>query len=493
MGKKAKRWVCRILVLCMILSVGSTVLPPPVEVMAATESRIGGVDDYAESGEDGNVLVFHSEKEQIRIELCTARTVRVQLSLDGEDGYRPEDPEYYMVQKNEWAPVKKTVTDRGDYIEIQTDALELRVQKDPFRVAMYDRSGNLLSKDADDQGIYWDNAGVRGVKKEEGTRNAGGIFGFGSGDHGRRSNLNRYNMDFNEFSMSHGRVVAPFFMSTVGYGMFLNTIEKDTVFFKRGGGFQTKGYLDYYFMYGPDFKTILNEYAEITGRMELYGKWAHGFMLSKYGNDNATQAEFLQWLHKLRDDGYPCDCYVFDYGWRGDVADNGGNQSGAGQKWGKQMWSNDKNKFPDIAAMFAEADALGFRVGLHNNAGTPEAKGGKELYKPENEAVWVKSYMDSVITTGFGDWFWPDEFDVLGSNTAPTFSSKGAYEAWQEYTVESRPMFVTRGSYGGQHFATAWSGDINPDSSELLNQIGFSIDTGLIGYWTTSHDLGGFM
>lgn len=54
-------------------------------------------------------------------------------------------------------------------------------------------------------------------------------------------------------------------------------------------------------------------------------------------------------------------------------------------------------------------------------------------------------------------------------------------------------MFVTRGSYAGQHFGTAWSGDINPTSAELLNQVGFSIDTGLIGYWTTSHDLGGFM
>ena len=137
--------------------------------------------------------------------------------------------------------------------------------------------------------------------------------------------------------MSHGRVIAPFFMSTVGYGIFLNTIEKDTTFFKHGGGFETQGYLDYYFMYGPDFKTILNEYAEITGRMELYGKWAHGFMLSKYGNDNATQAEFLEWIHRLRDDGYPADCYVFDYGWRGDVADNDIPQHGAGQKWGKQM------------------------------------------------------------------------------------------------------------------------------------------------------------
>lgn len=463
-------------------------------VMAAetTETTIGDVKDYTNE-DDGNVIIFNNDNAQVKLELCTARTVNVQLSLDGENGYRPENPEYYMVQKTEWEPVHKTITDKGDYFEIRTDAMEVRVQKESFKVGMYDLEGNLLSKDADDKGMYWNDAGVRGVKKVEGTQNAGGIFGFGSGDHGRRSELNRYNKDFNEFTMSHGRVVAPFFMSTVGYGVFLNTIEKNTTFFKQGGGFQTQGYLDYYFMYGPDFKTILNEYAEITGRMELYGKWAHGFMLSKYGNDNATQAEFLEWIHRLRDEDYPADCYVFDYGWRGDIADNGGNQSGAGQKWGKQMWSNDLTKFPDIAAMFAEADELGFRVGLHNNAGTPEASGGKELWKKENEEKWVQSYMDSVITTGYGDWFWPDEFDVLGSNTAPTFSSKGAYEAWQEYTDESRPMFVTRGSYAGQHYATAWSGDINPTSQELLNQVGFSIDSGLIGYWTTSHDLGGFM
>ncbi len=431
--------------------------------------------------------------QEVRVELCTPRTVRVQLSLDGPDGYRPEDPQYYMVQKNEWDPVEKTVTEEDGVVKIRTSEMEIRVQKSPLRIGMYDLEGNLLSKDADDQGLYWSDDGTRGVKKVEGTQNAGGIFGFGSGDHGRRSNLNRYDQDFTEFSMSHGRVIAPFFMSTVGYGIFLNTIEKDTTFFKQGGGFETQGYLDYYFMYGPDFKTILNEYAEITGRMELYGKWAHGFMLSKYGNDNATQAEFLEWIHRLRDDGYPADCYVFDYGWRGDVADNDIPQHGAGQKWGKQMWSNDTTKFPDIDAMFQEADELGFHVGLHNNAGTPEASGGDKLYMPEYEEKWVQSYMDSVITTGYGDWFWPDEFDVLGSNTAPTFSSKGAYEAWQEYTVESRPMFITRGSYAGQHYATAWSGDIQNTSAELENQIGFSIDTGLIGYWASSHDLGGFM
>ena len=457
-----------------------------------SNGAVVSIGNVTSTSEDGNVLIFNCDKNQVRVEFCTARTVRIQLSQNGDNGYRPDNPEYYMVQTNIWPSVNKTVTEKNGTVIVKTDAMEVRIQKSPLRVGMYDLEGNLISKDTDSTGMYVNGTSV-GVKKEESSTNAGGIFGFGSGDHGRRSNLNRYNQDFSEFSMSHGRVVAPFFMSTVGYGIFLNTMEKDTVFYKKAGGFQTKNYLDYFFMYGPDFKTILNEYAEITGRMELYGKWAHGFMLSKYGNDNATQAEFLEWINRLRDEGYPCDCYVFDYGWRGDVNDNGGNQSGAGEKWGKQMWSNDIVKFPDIDAMFAEADRLGFHVGLHNNAGTPEANGGNKLYIPEYENIWVKSYMDSVITTGYGDWFWPDEFDVLGSNSAPVLSSKGAYEAWKEYTVESRPMFVTRGSYAGQHFATAWSGDINNTSTELLNQVGFSLDAGLIGYWAVSHDLGGFM
>lgn len=488
MREHAKYWIRPFVVLlCAAAMLLGLAAVAPVRAWAATS-----VGNVTASDEEGNVLTFDCGENQVKVELCTPRTVRVQLSQSGANGYRPADPQYYMVQKNAWPKVERTIETQGDTVTVRTAAMEVRIKKSPFRIGMYDLNGNLLSKDTDGMGMYTDGDTV-GVKREEGKLHAGGIFGFGSGDHGRRDSLNRYERDFNEFTMSHGRLIAPFFMSTVGYGTFLNTIETDTVFYKRGGGFQTKGYLDYFFMYGPDFKTILNEYAEITGRMELYGKWAHGFMLSKYGNDNATQAEFLQWLHRLRDEGYPTDCYVFDYGWRGDVADNGGNQTGAGEKWGKQMWSNDVTKFPDLEAMFREADALGFRVGLHNNAGTPEASGGDKLYLPEYEKKWVQSYMDSVITTGYGDWFWPDEFDVLGSNTAPTFSAKGAFEAWQAYTDASRPMFITRGSYGGQHFATAWSGDINNTSEELAYQIGYSIDAGLVGYWATSHDLGGFM
>ena len=449
-------------------------------VFAATS--IGNVTSRSE---EGNVLIFNCDSNQVKVELCTARTVRVQLSRDGANGYRPAGDEYYMVQKNEWPAVDHQTKDNGDHISVTTSAMEIRIQKSPLRIGMYDLDGNLISKDTDGTGMYW-NGDTVGVKKEESETNAGGIFGFGSGDHGRRSELNRYDDDFDEFTMSHGRLIAPFFMSTVGYGIFLNTIEKNTKFFKHGGGFETEGYLDYFFMYGPDFKIIQNEYAEITGRMEMYGKWAHGFMLSKYGNDNATQDEFYEWIDWFRDNDVPLDSYVFDYGWRGDIADDPlGGQLGAGQKFGMQHWSNDISKFYDLDEMFEYAEEQGVHVGLHNNQGT--------YARYDSDEDWVQSYMD-VVEAGHGDWFWPDEFDVVGSNSAPVLSSKGAYEAWVDSdVVDSRPMFITRGSYAGQHYATAWSGDINNTSEELNYQIGFSIDAGLVGYWASSNDLGGFM
>ena len=460
------------------------------ESLGESESEIEELPEPEEGfvkGE-GNVYVIEDGQREVTLELCSPRMVRIKYSMDGKDGYRGEDPEYYMVQKEVFGDIPHNVQDLEDTLTVKTAAMELRITKSPFKASMYTLDGTLLSMDS--VPAYEKNGRI-GVRKLEGTENAGGIFGFGSGDHGRRENLNRYGSDFSEFTMSHGRVISPFFMSSVGYGIFLNTMSENTTFFKRGGGFETEDYLDYYFMYGPDFKTILGEYAELTGRMEMYGKWALGFMLSKYGNDNATQAEFLQWIHRLRDEGYPADCYVFDYGWRGDVNVTEANHS-AGQKWGNQMWSNDKKKFPDVDAMFEEARELGFHVGLHNNAGTPEASGGKELFKPAYADKWVKSYMDSVITTGYGDFFWPDEFDVLGSNSAPVLAALGAYEAWKEYTDLVRPMFMTRGSFAGQHFATAWSGDTDASEADLAYQIGFAIDTGLVGYWATSCDLGGF-
>ena len=55
---------------------------------------------------------FENENREVTVELCSPRMVRVQYS-DGAGEYRPDDPEYYMVQKELFGAVAHTVEDLG--------------------------------------------------------------------------------------------------------------------------------------------------------------------------------------------------------------------------------------------------------------------------------------------------------------------------------------------------------------------------------------------
>ncbi len=443
--------------------------------------RPDSLADYASHSVDGNIILFNCGRSQVKISICNSQMARVQLAPDKK--YRDDHhPDYFMVQKYDWPAVDFTVSDEGGYIKIATADMVIRAQKSPFRLHMYQGdNATLLAGDTDAEGMYWQDARI-GVKRIEGP-GSGGKFGFGGGDHGNTGSLNK-NSGFNQFTVTHGRVPVPFFMSTAGYGIFLNTVSKNTAF-DGSGGFYTDDHLDYWFMAGPSFKSMLGNYSELTGRMNLFPKWAYGFMLSKYGNDNATQDEFSDWINWLRngghpnDDGgggWPIDCYVFDYGWRG-------------AKWNPHRW--DATRYYDLPKMFAEAHALGFHVGLHNNHGTPEAHNG-DFTNPVYAEEWWLAHRDPVIVPGYGDWFWPDEFDVVGDNLMANRSAKVVHEKWLELTTQQRPMFITRGGFAGHHYASAWSGDISNNITTMNQQIVNQQATGLSGYPWFSHDLGGF-
>lgn len=443
--------------------------------------RPDALADYSSHSVNGNVILFNCGRSQVKISMCNSQMARIQLAPDKK--YRSDNhPDYFMVQKYDWPAVNFTVSDEGSYIKIATDQMVIRAQKSPFRLQMYQgNNATLLARDADAEGMYWQDTTI-GVNRVEGS-GSGGKFGFGGGDHGNTGLLNK-NSGFNQFTVTHGRVPVPFFMSTAGYGIFLNTVSKNTAF-DSTGGFHTDDYLDYWFIAGPSFKSVLGSYSELTGRMNLFPKWAYGFMLSKYGNDNATQDEFSDWIHWLRngghptDDGgggWPIDCYVFDYGWRG-------------AKWNPHRW--DPTRYYDLASMFAEADSLGFHVGLHNNRGTPEAHGG-DFTNPVYAEEWWQAHRNPVIVPGYGDWFWPDEFDVVGDNLMANRSAKVVHEKWLELTTQQRPMFITRGGFAGHHYACAWSGDIANSITAMNQQIVNQQAVGLSGYPWFSHDLGGF-
>lgn len=79
----------------------------------------------------------------------------------------------------------------------------------------------------------------------------------------------------------------PFMMSTRGYGIFFHTAYptewnmgwdcSDSYSFKAFGGD-----LDYYFIYGPDFYTMVDHYTDLTGKAPMLPRFAMGLHLGTY-------------------------------------------------------------------------------------------------------------------------------------------------------------------------------------------------------------------
>ena len=100
--------------------------------------------------------------------------------------------------------------------------------------------------------------------------------------------------------------------------------------------------LDYFFIYGPEFKDILPEYMNITGIPQLPPKWSFGLWMSKCTYN--SQDEVLKIAGKLRANKVPCDVINID------------------------LWHNYdfifKKEFPDPAGMVERLDADGFKLSL---------------------------------------------------------------------------------------------------------------------------------
>ena len=80
------------------------------------------------------------------------------------------------------------------------------------------------------------------------------------------------------------------------------------------------GDLDYYFMYGPDFYTMIDRYTEVTGRSPMLPRFAMGLHVGTYSggtwkNEEMTSDKYPPALCKrLREEGVP-----FDLLWLEDV------------------------------------------------------------------------------------------------------------------------------------------------------------------------------
>lgn len=212
-------------------------------------------------------------------------------------------PEVYRVQfspngsgLNITGSTSYTVTSDATYITISTSALVLKIQKSPYRTFVYKSDGTtLIAKEYDPASFRifeWLTNGDTAVTKI-GTHfyspTSEKFWGLGE----RYAAFDQRGRDVNTYIydqyLDHGDktyLAVPFFVNSAGYGIYLNstyysafnlaTYLTDMYGFTRSTGGGLGETLDYYFIYGPTPKDVVQRYTDITGKPALPPKWFFG-------------------------------------------------------------------------------------------------------------------------------------------------------------------------------------------------------------------------
>ncbi len=465
----------------------------------------------------------------LRIQPCAGNMARITYSLAQPAG-EPRQP--YLISAA-CAPIPFTVGSGIDDKEvvIDTASLTIAVSRTTGAVRFEDLSGATLLRETD-----WPSP--RELKpvaaNGEASRRATVWFGltpeerlYGLGQH-QNGLLNQRGLQL-ELSQDNTNISIPFFLSSKGYGIFWNSAAitgwNNRFLPVLSLSSESADSVDYYFIYGPDFDTIVASYRRLTGSAPMFPLWAYGYWQSKLAYKN--QPELLRVAATYRSLHIPLDNIVLDEGW----------ETGLGSR----VFTA---KFPDPRAMvatlhqehvhlmvsiwplfvpgsanFAAMDAKGFFVRLGSYQ-FPAYFPGTRLYDAFNaqarSAYWMQA-KKALYDIGV-DAFWMDSTEpsdfygeergsmLAGARTAwgngsqyanlyPFMDTLGIYDGQRSVTNRRRVFTLARSAFAGQQHnaAAVWSGDIASNFATLKREIPAGLNYSMTGlpYWTT--DIGGFL
>lgn len=162
----------------------------------------------------------------------------------------------------------------------------------------------------------------------------------GFGDQTRERLFHRGHRVRCEVSNVSSYIPVPFFMSTRGYAILVNTTCR-TIFDMgaaapdKFGWADASGRIDFYVMRGASFKELLARYLELTGRPELPPKWSFG--LWYIGRTQADDTEIMNDARLFREYGIPCDVMGLEPGWMEEIYDFSTDKA----------WSKERFPLPD--------------------------------------------------------------------------------------------------------------------------------------------------
>lgn len=324
----------------------------------------------------------------------------------------------------------------------------------------------------------------------------------------------------------------PFIVSSHRYGILFDSNHPGSIRMYVGAVDSTRltveaastGQWSYYLIDGDSNDEILEKYTLLTGRQPLPPRWALGYIQSKTGYENESDATVA--ISKLQSQGFPVDALALDPQWYGGLDNRGSFE-----------W--DQDKWPQSVEMIRRLREKGVRTILSNDpyvtAQTPDYSnaeslslfatktGGRDTFVqdiPGGEAAlldifkpatrnWLTSRYKKLIDEGIEGW-WSDqtepEYEFRNAsftpgnafqmhNLYPLLWSQNLYNFYHQNYPGKRLFHLTRSGWtGAQRFGVLpWSGAVARYWAGLKTQIPIIVQSGMSGLAYMHSDAGGFV
>ena len=454
-----------------------------------------------------------------------------------------------------------TVNESENSIVVSTDTIRVTITKSPYQISIYDiANAKNLTQSVSGGELAWLTDGsnsISGFKDAFVSPEDEKFFGFGERYNGidQRGNIVDtyvYNQYQNQGSKTY--LAVPFFYSSRGYGLYLNTTcysqfdmastHNNKYAFRAKTEGSANSMFDYYVFAGNPVD-VLGSYTDISGKAQEMPKWAFGLWMS--ANEWDRQSEVLNAVNQSTTYDIPATVLVLEQ-WSDENTFYIFNEStylptsGAsaleyddftfGTKWPdpKSMTQTIHNngmkvlfwqipvlkhttyaweqKDNDEAYMISQGYAVGNGTGGQYRTPTGTWFGDSLLLDFTNsDAVnwWMskRAYLfDDIGIDGFktdgGEMVWGRSVSFYDGSTGATMRNAypNAYiKAYFDFTKEktgSGVAFSRAGTSGVQKTGAIWAGDQSSSFSAFRDALSAGLSSGISGIPFWGWDLAGF-
>jgi len=347
--------------------------------------------------------------EDLKIEVINEKIIRFHFSKN--KAWRHN---YSFAIEKDLPKIDFTVEEKEENIILSTEILKVVINKNIPNIKIYTKEDELIHSDYKNYGYakYKDKVfSFKNFEKEEAFLGLGEKMG-GLNKKGKKY-INWNTDDPHHYPHTDPLYQShPFFLawnSEFSYGIFFDNTFR--TYFNLGEEsskyyyfYADNGELDYYFIYGPTPKEVIENYTLLTGRYYMPPLFALGYQQSKWGYKNKEM--LMDIARKFREKDIPCDVLYMDI----DHMD------------GFRVFTFDEERFPNIKNMIEDLNNMGFKIVPIVDPGVKKDI-NYEIYREGVEKDFFCRRSTGEIYVGY---VWP------GECAFPDFTKKEVRDWWGE-------------------------------------------------------------